>query len=129
MKITVDSGGGQRLDRYLVFRYPRLSRALIMKYLKEGRARINGRRARPGLHVNDGDDIDLPDWEDAIERIRGGVAADLPQEAQGRPRRPESVAVIYDDEDMVVVDKPPGLRQPIPMLTFFSAPIQALSVS
>jgi 23S rRNA pseudouridine1911/1915/1917 synthase len=80
-----------------------------MKYLKEGRARINGRRARPGLYVNDGDNIDLPDWEDAIERIRGGVAADLPREAQAQPVRPEGVAVIYDDEDIVVVDKPPGL--------------------
>jgi 23S rRNA pseudouridine1911/1915/1917 synthase len=110
MRIKVEvEGADQRLDRYLVHRYPRLSRALIMKYLKEGRARINGRRARPGHHVSAGDDIDLPDWEDAIERIRGGRPAGVPAAAAQPPPPPEGVPVLYEDEDMIVVDKPPGL--------------------
>ena len=74
MRLTVE-GPDARLDKYLAGRFPKLSRALVMKYLKEGRARINGRRARPGLHVAAGDELDLPDWEEAVARIRTGRAA------------------------------------------------------
>ncbi|MDH3592078.1 MAG: RluA family pseudouridine synthase [Planctomycetota bacterium] len=110
MRVTVeDKSGGSRLDRYLVLRFPGASRATIMKYLKEGRARLNGRRARPGLHVAAGDDLELPDFEDALDRIRSGTALDLPAEAQRRIEKPGHLPVIYEDEDIVVVDKPAGL--------------------
>ncbi len=106
MKLTVERGGG-RLDRYLVEHIEGVSRALVMKYLKEGRARVNGHRARPGLFVKDGDSIDLPGFEEAAERIREGRAEGVPDVA--RVRQPLAVPVLYEDEDMIVVDKPPGL--------------------
>jgi 23S rRNA pseudouridine1911/1915/1917 synthase len=105
MRLTVE-GPDARLDKYLTGRFPKLSRALVMKYLKEGRARINGRRARPGLHVAAGDELDLPDWEEAVARIRTGRAAGVPEVVR---RPPEGIFVLYEDEDMVVVDKPAGL--------------------
>jgi len=109
MRIAVE-GGGVRLDVWLRARFPRLSRALIMKYLKEGRARVNGRRARPGTHVEDGDELDLPDWEEALARIRGGHAADLPELPVPRVARPpRDLLVLYEDEEMVVVSKPAGM--------------------
>jgi len=84
-----------------------VSRALVMKYLKEGHARVNGRRARPGLFVKDGDAIELPGFDEAAERIRAGQAEGVPSVA--RVRQPLAVPVLYEDEDMIVVDKPPGL--------------------
>ncbi len=111
MRHTVkDAGeGGARLDRYLVSQFSKISRATIMKYLKEGRARINGKRARGGLHVRDGDDLQLPDWEDSIDRIRAGQALGVPEPAQRRVELPQDIPVIYEDEHILVVDKPPGL--------------------
>jgi len=106
MKLTVDAGGG-RLDRYLVGHLEGVSRALVMKYLKEGRAWVNSRRARPGLFVNEGDVIELPGFAEAMERIREGRAEGVPDVARVRP--PLAVPVLYEDEDMIVVDKPPGL--------------------
>jgi 23S rRNA pseudouridine1911/1915/1917 synthase len=106
MRLTVDEGG-ERLDRYLARSLPGVSRALVMKYLKEGRARVNGRRARPGLAVAEGDVIDLPGFEDATARIRGGVAEGVPEVA--RVRRPLAIPVLHEDEEMIVVNKPPGL--------------------
>ncbi|MHC4548767.1 MAG: RluA family pseudouridine synthase [Planctomycetota bacterium] len=106
MKLTVEGAGG-RLDRYLVARFPGVSRAVVMKYLKEGRARCNGRRARPGLFVAAGDELELPEWGPSLQRIRRGRAAGVP--AVARPRRPLGILVLYEDEDMVVVDKPAGL--------------------
>ncbi len=101
--------GGERLDRFLAAKFPKLSRAVVMKYLKEGKARINGHRARPGLRVKTGDDLELPDWEDAVRRIRRGRAKGIPEVARPAPAPPRSIAVLYEDEDIVVVDKPPGL--------------------
>jgi 23S rRNA pseudouridine1911/1915/1917 synthase len=106
MKLTVEGDGG-RLDRYLVGHLEGVSRALVMKYLKEGRARVNGHRARPGVFVKEGDAIDLPGFDEAVERIREGRAEGVPSVA--RVRQPLAVPVIYEDEDMIVVDKPPGL--------------------
>ncbi|HEX5135613.1 MAG TPA: RluA family pseudouridine synthase [Planctomycetota bacterium] len=106
MRLSVDGSGG-RLDRYLVERLEGVSRAIVMKYLKEGRARVNGRRARPGLFVKEGDAIDLPGFDEAAERIRAGRAEGVP--AVARVRQPLAVPVLYEDEDMIVVDKPPGL--------------------
>jgi len=106
MRLSVEGGGG-RLDRYLVDRIEGVSRALVMKYLKEGHARVNGHRARPGLFVKDGDAIELPGFDEAAERIRGGEAEGVPSVA--RVRQPLAVPVLYEDEDMIVVDKPPGL--------------------
>jgi 23S rRNA pseudouridine1911/1915/1917 synthase len=106
MKLTVGEDGG-RLDRYLVAHLDGVSRATVMKYLKEGRARVNGFRARPGLFVKEGDEIDLPGFDEAVARIREGRAEGVPEVR--RVRQPLAVPVIYEDEDMIVVDKPPGL--------------------
>lgn len=108
MRFTVDRGG-ERLDRYLAAKFPKLSRALVMKYLKEGRARVNGHRARPGVRVRTGDDLELPDWEDALKRIRGGRAVGIPDVARPAPAPPQDITVLYEDEDIVVVNKPSGL--------------------
>ena len=108
MKHSVEKGdAGQRLDRYLAARFPRVSRATVMKYLKEGHARLNGRRARPGLFVSAGDELELPGWETAIRRIRRGQAEGMPEiEVKGPPR---GIPVLYEDEHIVAVSKPPGL--------------------
>lgn len=107
MKITVDaSGAGARLDVYLARHLPGVTRALVMKYLKEGRARIGGKRARPGLALREGDEVDLPELEESLARIRGGRAADQPRV---EPRPPPQIRVLYEDDAMVVVDKPAGL--------------------
>ena len=108
IQVVENEGAGERLDRYLVIRFPQVSRAIVMKYLKEGHARINGRRARPGLFVKVGDEIDLPDWDKALQRIRKGEAEGLPPIPE-RSAPPRDVRVLYEDEYMVAVSKPPGL--------------------
>ena len=87
MKIRVEaSESGERLDKLLAQRFAGVSRATIMKFLKEGAARINGRAARPGARVQEGDDILLPEWEEAVDRIRGGRPAGHPQVERERPK-------------------------------------------
>jgi len=108
MRLVVE-GGGERLDRYLAARFPKLSRVTVMRYLKEGHARVNHTRARPGTRVETGDEISLPDFQSAVDRIQQGAAPGLPEVQKTLKRKPKGVVVIFEDEDMIVVDKPPGL--------------------
>ena len=109
MRLTVrPHGAGKRLDRYLAKHVPNVSRAAVMKYLKEGRARLNGKKARPGLEVRAGDEIELPGFEERIREISKGVVEGLPEVPRLRQKL-EGILVLYEDPHMVVVDKPPGL--------------------
>jgi len=109
MRVVVDrQNAGVRLDRFLAASFPRFSRANIMKYLKEGRGRINGRRARAGAALAEGDEIDLPEWDERLQGIRKGRAPGIPPVERVR-RGDDGIAVLYEDEHLIAVSKPPGV--------------------
>ena len=85
---------GHRLDLALVGRFPGFSRSRLQRLVREGFATVNGRVARPGRTLVEGD---------AVEIL-------LEVEARGYAR-PENIAlrILHDDAWMVVVDKPPGM--------------------
>jgi len=108
MKLKIEpSEAGERLDKLLSARFGDVSRATIMKYLKEGAARLNGMKAKPGARVAAGDDLFLPGWEEAVARIRAGQPAGHPTVERKRPG--PAVPVLYADDCLVAVDKPPGI--------------------
>jgi len=85
----------QRLDRALAQLFPNYSRSFLAKLIDDGRVRIDGapaqkhsQRVRAGQSV----EIDVP--PPAAAEI---VSQDLP------------IKILYDDEDIVVIDKPAGL--------------------
>jgi 23S rRNA pseudouridine1911/1915/1917 synthase len=86
---------GERLDRVLAVRVAELSRSRHKALILDGRVAIDGRTIRdPGHHVNAGNTIvvELPPPEDAV-----------PQ--------PEAIPldVLYEDDSMIVINKPRGL--------------------
>jgi 23S rRNA pseudouridine1911/1915/1917 synthase len=86
---------GQRLDRALTTFVSELSRTRLKTLILAGHVAIGGRTiCDPGHCVNAGDEIVVV----------------VPQPAAPAPR-PENIplAVIYEDADIVVIDKPPGL--------------------
>lgn len=108
LKFRIEAAeAGKRLDKVIAARLPDVSRAVVMKYLKEGAARCNGYKAKPGLRVTAGDDIELPGIDDAVGRIREGQPAGQPVVKKPRPK--SDIEVLYEDEFMVAVMKPPGL--------------------
>ena len=85
---------GVRLDRALVGRFPGYSRTHLQRLVKDGFATVNGRPARPGRTLADGD---------AVEVI---------MEAETRSyARPENLPlrVLFEDASIAVLDKPPGM--------------------
>src|SRR5258708_31390851 len=83
---------GQRLDRALAKFVNDLSRSRLKTLILSGHVAISGRTIRdPGHHVNVGDEVALM----------------VPEAAPAEPR-PENIplAVVYEDADIVVIDKP-----------------------
>lgn len=82
---------GMRLDRFIQVRIPRLSRTRATAIVRACAYQPDGRRRRPSERVREGEIVLL-------------VRPPLPE-----PATPQSFDVVYDDEAMLVVDKPPGL--------------------
>ena len=85
---------GVRLDRFIAESCPELTRTHAQKLITEGDITVNGKKAKPSLRLDSGDKVDI-------------IVPPTPPS----PLAPEPIPlnVIYEDEDLLVVDKPPGL--------------------
>jgi len=85
---------GQRLDVFLVRRFPIYSRALLRRVITAGGVLIDGRRGKPAYRLRTG------------QRVRV-VPPEIPRQAP----LPEDIPldVLYQDEHLVVVNKPAGM--------------------
>jgi 23S rRNA pseudouridine1911/1915/1917 synthase len=85
---------GSRLDVFLAARLPGLSRSQIQRLIRGGHVHVAGAAGKPGAVVTEG----------LI------VSVTIPPARRSTPE-PEAVplSILYDDEDLVVVDKPAGM--------------------
>jgi 23S rRNA pseudouridine1911/1915/1917 synthase len=85
---------GARLDRFLTSVLGEHSRSQIKRLIKDGQVRVDGRAARPNQPVKTGH----------------LVTVDIPEAADPAPR-PEalSLPILYQDQDIILVDKPAGM--------------------
>jgi 23S rRNA pseudouridine1911/1915/1917 synthase len=93
--VAAGTEGGERLDRLLAQRIASLSRTRLKALILDGAVTIGGRTIRdPGHRVNAGD---------AIE-----VTVPPPEEPEPGPER-IPLTIVYEDDQLIVIDKPPGL--------------------
>lgn len=86
---------GTRLDRALGELFPDLSRSFLVKLIESGSVRINAQTARKSSQrVDEGHQVE----------VEIPAAAPSTVEAQDLP-----LTVLYEDADLVVIDKPAGL--------------------
>ena len=82
-----------RLDKYLTQVIPKFSRAYLQKLIEQGYVLVNGQMTKASQRLNKADRITV----------------ELPP-LPGRPlAEPIPLAIIYEDEDILVIDKPAGL--------------------
>ena len=96
---------GLRLDRWLKQRFPALPYARIQRMLRKGEVRVNGRRAKPAHRLDAGDDVRIPPLPDAFVADAGSAPAPLDAKERAFFRS----LVLYEDRDLIVINKPPGL--------------------
>ena len=89
-----ESISGQRIDRFLADILDGQSRSYLQKLVKEGRVLVQGKSVRANYKVVSGESItvEIPDMEE-------------PDVC------PENIplSILYEDEDLLVVDKPKGM--------------------
>ena len=85
---------GQRLDVWLARRLAPLSRSRVQALLADGCIRIDGQLARPNASVRPG--------------MRAAIDIPPPAPARLTPE-PIPLRIIYEDDAIVVINKPPGL--------------------
>ena len=93
LEVTEDHQGA-RLDHFVTAVVPEMSRARVQRLIREGHVLLNGRtvRASHAVHAGDAVELEVPPAAPAVP-----AAEDLP------------LAVLHDDPDLVVVDKPAGM--------------------
>jgi 23S rRNA pseudouridine1911/1915/1917 synthase len=93
LDLTADRAS-ERLDVFLARRVDGLSRSHARRLIDEGRVTVDDRRERPSHHLSSG----------------ARVVATLPPAEEGKPEAELiTLTVVYQDEDVIVVDKPAGL--------------------
>ena len=103
--IVTPEEAGLRLDRWLRRHCPEVSHGRLQKWLRTGQVRVGGRRAKGGARLAAGDAVRLPPWGDeAAARPRPSPAPVDAADAEALRRR-----VIYRDDHVLALDKPPGL--------------------
>jgi 23S rRNA pseudouridine955/2504/2580 synthase len=98
---TIDADqGGQRLDKYLRRLFPNVPQSHLYKMLRTRKVRVNGRRVRGETILTTGD----------VVTVRGDEQRLLTPVTPTDPARVRAaLAILFEDEHLIAVDKPSGL--------------------
>ncbi|MBE5765871.1 MAG: RluA family pseudouridine synthase [Clostridiales bacterium] len=96
-------GEGKRLDRYVASNMPALKIPLLQKYLRLGRIKRNGKRAKGDERLIAGDVLALY----LNDELFDAVPEKKPDPLLSKFRH--NVTVLYEDESILLADKRPGL--------------------
>lgn len=92
MKIVVEENKQERLDSFLA-QNTEFSRSKITKLIKEGQILVNGSKVKAGYALRENDEIVI----DYVE-----------EEMKAEPEN-LNLDIVYEDEDVIVVNKPNGM--------------------
>ena len=96
-----ETSEGQRLDNFLLRHLKGVPRSLVYRLVRKGAVRVDGKRAKVEQRLVAGQDVRVPP-------LRGSVG-------DGPAKVPEGVlrllrgAILFEDEDYLILDKPAGL--------------------
>ncbi|MFC7290093.1 RluA family pseudouridine synthase [Hirschia litorea] len=97
-----------RLDRWLKRRFPGLTQGQVEKLLRKGEVRVDGARAKSNTRLQAGQSVRIP----PMPSTEGGKKhAEKDDEPYVSPRDAELIKsfILYEDEDVYVLNKPSGL--------------------
>ena len=94
-----EEAGGQRIDNYLLKILKGVPKSHIYRILRSGEVRVNSGRAKPAYRLRPGDELRLPPVRVAVRAPR----------ATPPPNAELEHAILYEDEHLLVLNKPSGL--------------------
>ncbi len=100
--VTVDERGeGQRIDNFLARRLKGVPKSHLYRILRSGEVRVNSRRIDATFRLGLGDVVRIPPLRTAAPAV-----TDVPARA---PAKRLHAAVVFEDEALLVIDKPAGM--------------------
>lgn len=92
--------GGQRLDKFLTKAFPNLPQSMLYRAVRKKDIRINGARCTPDCKLKSGDQLYMYLQEDFLQQ--------KPKEWDFL-KAPKELELVYEDENLLLIDKKPGL--------------------
>ncbi|PKM62524.1 MAG: RluA family pseudouridine synthase [Firmicutes bacterium HGW-Firmicutes-21] len=92
--------GGQRLDKFLTKRFKNMPLSLMYKYIRTKRIKLNGKKAKENTLLAEGDILTLYIGDEFFEKGRNDDAF---------MRIKPKLDIVYEDTNILVVNKPAGL--------------------
>ena len=103
--LTVAEGDGdQRLDRWLKRQFPHLAQGRIEKMCRKGELRVDGGRVKANTRLEVGQSVRIPPLP-----APGEVTSGPKTEVTAADARMIRDCVIYKDDHIIALNKPPGL--------------------
>lgn len=90
----------QRLDKFLLKSCPKLPKALMYKYIRIKRIKVNGKRAEISTRLNVGDVVDMyinDEFFEKKETVYDFMSAS------------KNIDIVYEDENIILLNKKTGL--------------------
>ncbi len=100
VRVSADEAG-RRLDNFLLTRLKSVPRSRVYRMIRGGEVRINGRRCKPDMRLQAGDEVRIPPFRPGREAASSAPARD--QVAWLAEH------VLFEDRDLLVLNKPAGL--------------------
>lgn len=102
VRVTVDEDNeGQRIDNFLMAQLRGVPRSIIYRIVRKGEVRVNKGRVKPDTRLKAGDEVRIP----PVARQEKPVQAVPGSRVQGVMLD----AVLFENEQMLVVNKPSGI--------------------
>ena len=98
--IIAKNDAGQRLDKFLTKTYPNLPQAVLYKCIRTKDVKLNGKRCQIGDRLEEGDELSLY-WQEEFFQT-------APKEYDFL-HAPVKLDILYEDENLLLLDKQPGL--------------------
>ncbi|PIE08647.1 MAG: RNA pseudouridine synthase [Rhodobacterales bacterium] len=97
--------GGQRLDRWFRRRFAHVSQGRIEKMCRKGEIRLDGGRVKPATRLEEGQSLRIPPLPEPGEVPKPKPTPRISERDAAMIRD----AVIWQDEHIIALNKPPGL--------------------
>ena len=100
--ITINKNdSGQRLDKFLSKRFKTMPKSLMYKYIRTKYIKLNGKKCDKSDFLKEGDILTLYIKDEFFENSS--------EENYEFLKAPTSLDIVYEDENILLVDKKPGL--------------------
>lgn len=99
--ITIKANdAGQRVDKFFTKTYPNLPQSMLYKAIRKKDIKVNGKRCEISTRLNEGDEVFMFLHDDFLQQK---------EKEYDFLKAPKTINIVYEDENIMLLDKKPGL--------------------